>query len=135
MSLVSIKQIIEGSVVSFRSKNASDPTIYQGTLESIGTYRSIRSHRDPRSYNEAVRQSDPLVPSDITALTYFLITVDNASEKELMVAFADEWIAPGSLNQVSLGSQITVLIEDPKNNPQSILSLLASAGYGAKIIG
>ena len=134
MSLTSIKQATEGSIVSFRSKNPNDLVVWQGTLESIGTYRSIRSYTNPASYNEAVRQSDPTVSSDITDLTYFLITVDNQAEQPTMMVFADEWITPGSLNNGSLGNQIIVRIDDPLNNPQTILSILANAGYACKII-
>ena len=134
MAETSIKNVAEGSVVSFRSKNPNDTVIWQGTLESIGTYRSIRGYTNPTSYNEAVRQNDPTVPSDITSLTYFLITVDNNAELPIMQVFADEWITPGSLNKVSLGTQVTLQVEDPLNHPQTILSLLASAGYACKII-
>jgi hypothetical protein len=134
MALTSVKEIPEGSLISFKSKKQGDQTVYQGVLESQGTFRSIKSMLNPQPYNEAVRQSDRLVPSDVTLLTYFVITVDNKSEKETMIAFANEWIAEGSLKQVSLGNKVTLTVDDPSNDPHAIVSLLASAGYASKII-
>lgn len=134
MALTSVKQATQGSVISFRSKNPNDTTVWQGTLESIGTYRSIRSYLNPQSYNEAVRQSDPTVSSDVTDLTYFLITVDNQATQPTTMVFADEWVEPGSLNEVALGNQVTIRVSDPLNNTQTILSLLASAGYASKVV-
>ena len=134
MTLLSIKDIVEGTVITFRSKNANDTVGWRGTLESIGTYRSIIGHGNPAAYNEAVRQSDSTVPSDLTSLTYFLITVDNDANSPTMQLFANEWIEPGSLHQIALGNQVTIKIDDPNNNTQAILSLLANAGYACKII-
>ena len=134
MTLSSIRDVQEGSVVSFRSKNPNDLVFWKGTLESIGTYRSIIGLGNPAPYNEAVRQSDPSVSSDLTNLTYFTITVDNDSSNPTTQVFANEWIQPGSLHQVALGNQITVKIDDPKNNTQAILSLLAGAGYACKVL-
>lgn len=134
MSYSTIRDITEGTVITFRSKNPNNLVVYKGTLESIGTYRSIRSYMDPRSENEAVRQVDSSVSSDVTTLLYFLITVDNDATNPTTVVFANEWITPGSLNVVSLGNQVKLLIDDPNNDTQAILALLANAGYACKVI-
>jgi hypothetical protein len=134
MAFSSIRDITEGQVISFRSKNVNDPVFWQGTLELIGTYRAIQDRINPAAYNEAVRQSDPTVPSDLSLLTYFVITVDNSSTSPTMQVFAQEWITPGSLNVIALGNQVKLLVDDPNNNTQTILSLLASAGYFCKVI-
>jgi hypothetical protein len=134
MSYSSIRDITEGSVITFRSKNPNNTAVLRGTLESIGTYRSIRAYMDPRSENEAVRQVDSSVSSDVTTLLYFLVTIDNDATNPTVIAFANEWIEPGSLNVVSLGNQVKILIDDPNNDVQAILSLLANAGYACKII-
>lgn len=134
MTLTSVKDVDAGSLISFRSKNANDLVVWQGTLEAIGTYRLIRDYGDPRPYNEAVRQTDSAVPSDVTLLTYFLITVDNAANQPVKQIFADEWIQSGSLVQVNLGNYVTLRVQDPFNNTQNILSILANAGYSSKVI-
>ena len=133
MATTSVKDVAEGSTITFRSKNVNDPTVYLGVLESVGTYRSIRDRLNPTAYNEAVRQSDPTVSSDITALTYFLITLSNNQTEETMDVFADEWIAAGSLSVLTLANKVTVVVEDPNQNPQAIVSLLANAGYACTI--
>lgn len=135
MATLTVKDIAEGSSISFRSKNASDTTDWVGTLEiPVGTYRAIRGYTDPRAYNAGARQVDPTIPSDVSQLTYFLITVDNGAEQPTMQVFAQEWIEPGSLNVLTLGNQVTLMVEDPNNNSQAILSLLASAGYKSQIL-
>lgn len=129
-----IKDIPEGSTITFRSKNANDTVVWKGTLEAVGTYRMIRSYLNPASYNEAVRQSDSAVPSDITTLTYFLITVDNDATVPTMQPFAQEWVAVGSLAIISPGNKVRIEVSDPTGNTNAILSLLASAGYASKVI-
>ena len=134
MPIASIKDVEVGSIVTFRSKNANDTVVWKGTLEAIGNIRMARAYRDPRAYNEAVRQSDSGVPSDITLLTYFLITVDNDATVPTAQIFADEWITSGSLAVVTAGNKVTIEVSDPLNSPNQILSLLASAGYAAKLV-
>jgi hypothetical protein len=134
MSIASIKDVPEGSTITFRSINPNDSVTWIGTLEAIGTYRSIRAYMDPTSYNEACRQVSSSISSDVTTLLYFLITVDNNASTPTIQAFAQEWIVPGSLNIVSLGNQVTITIDDPNNSPQTILSILANAGYACKIV-
>lgn len=134
MAFSSIRDVSEGAIISFRTKNPNDTVNWQGTLEAIGTLRAVQTYGNPAPYNEAVRQSDPSVPSDLSSLTYFLITVDNDSTSPTLSVFADEWILPGSLNEISLGNQVKLLVDDPKKDTQAILSLLASAGYACRLI-
>ena len=129
----SLKSLDNGTIISFQSKNASDQVQWRGTLEGRGSYRSIVGYGDPRSFNEAVRQSDPTVSSDVTKLNYFLIAVDNESSNTIIKAFAEEWIEEGSLVVILPGNQVSITVDDPFNDSQKILSLLASAGYAATI--
>lgn len=131
--VASIKDVEEGSIVTFRSKNATDLVQWQGVLEATGTYRSIRDRFNPAAYNAGVRQVDSAVPQDVTLLTYFMITINNNSEQSAMMVFADEWIVPGTLNIINMSKQVKITVDDPKDNPQAILSLLASAGYKTKL--
>jgi hypothetical protein len=130
-----VKDIEPGSMITFRSKNANDPTIWRGTLEiPTGTYKSIRRYGNPAAENQAVRQTDPTVPTDETTLTYFLITVDNDSTEKTERVFAQEWIQAGSLVVINPGNKVTLIVDDPNNDPLMIVSLLASAGYSSRII-
>lgn len=130
-----VSDIDAGTSISFRSKNANDPTVYEGTLEiAKATYTAIRAWMSPAAYNEAVRQTDATVSSDITTLHYFLITILNDATQPVQAAFAQEWIADGSLSILNLGNQVTVLVDDPQSNSQAIVSLLASAGYACRIV-
>lgn len=122
------------SVITFRSKNAVDTVLWRGTLIGVGIYESIRSIMDPRSYNEAVRQVDPDVPSDATLLNYFTIIVDNGASSPTVMVFAEEWLEPGSLTVISLANKVKIQVEDPFNNSTQILSILANAGYSCKIL-
>ena len=133
MSLTSINDVTPGASISFRSKNPNDLVVWTGTLLSVGVYLSIRPYMDPTSYNEAVRQSDPSVSSDVTTLTYFLIQVDNNASEPDIQAFADEWITSGSLVVTTLGKSWTLVVQDPNNNVNPILSLLANAGYAVTV--
>lgn len=133
IAVANINLVPQGSIITFRSLNPNDTTTWIGTLESKGTYKSIRPYFDPAAYNQAVRQIVPTVSSDPTVLNYFLITVDNNAQQSTIQPFAQEWIDPGSLYIITPGNKVTVVVEDPLDDPQSILSLLASAGYSAKI--
>lgn len=131
---MSLDDIEPGTLISFRSKNVNDTVLWQGTLESKGTYRSIKHMFNPKAYNEAVRQSDATVPSDISLLHYFIITVDNSSTEQTTWVHAKEWIQAGSLAVVNLGNKVSLEIQDPLSNVQRIQSILANSGYKSKII-
>lgn len=122
------------SVITFRSKNPVDTVLWKGTLIGTGIYEAIRSIMDPRAYNEAVRQVDNDVPSDVTLLNYFMIIVDNGATTPTTMVFAEEWLEPGSLAVINLANKVKLQVEDPFSNPQQILSILANAGYTCKIL-
>lgn len=123
-----------GSIITFRSKRADDTVLWRGTLIGTGIYQAIRSLMDPQAYNEAVRQVDSDVPSDVTLLNYFMIVIDNGSEVPNTQVFAEEWIEAGSLTVISLSNKVKIVVEDPFNNTQQILSILANAGYTSKVV-
>ena len=133
--MTSVSSITIGSTITFRSKDPTDTVVWKGTLEtSSASYRAVRGFSNPAQTNERVRQVDPTVPSDYTTLSYFLITVENNASIPTTVAFAEDWIVAGSLQVLTPGTQVKILVDDPANNSQAILSLLASAKYVAKII-
>ena len=134
MTALSIKDVTPGATIAFRSKRADDLVNWQGTLLGVMIYQAILPYGNPAPYNAAVRQADSSVSSDLTTLTYFLIKVDNDAVVPTTELFADEWIEPGSLIVTTLGNQVTILVQDPENNPQKILSLLASGGYASTVV-
>jgi hypothetical protein len=119
-----------GTSISFRSKSASDTRQLTGVFEGSVSYTVARSYLDPRSYNELIRQSDPTVSSDVTTLSYFLITLESVG----LVLFADEWIANGSLATVDGANFVTIQVTDPHHDNAAILSLLMSGGYFARVV-
>ena len=131
---ISIDEIPIGSMITFRSKRETDTVVWRGVLEGKVSYLIARGYEDPRSYNEAVRQSEPTIPSDVTLLDYFLVTLDNSAEVKETKAFAQEWIESGTLAIINPGNKVTILVQDPLSNPNQIVSLLASAGYKSKIV-
>lgn len=131
---MSVSDLDLGTIISFRSKRADDTVLWRGKLIGTGIYEYIRAISNPQPYNEAVRQSDPTVPSDVTLLNYFIIVIDNDASVPTTQVFAEEWLETGSLTVINLNNKVKVQVEDPFNNAQAIVSLLASAGYTSRII-
>lgn len=129
-----VDDVPNGSMITFRSKNVNDTVIWRGRLEMVGTYNSIKRYGNTAAENQAVRQTDPTVPTDEKTLTYFLITVDNNSTETTERVFAQEWIQPGSLVVINPGNKVTIQVDDPNSDPLLIVSLLASAGYSSRIL-
>lgn len=129
-----VDDVPNGSMITFRSKNVNDTVIWRGRLEMVGTYNSIKRYGNTAAENQAVRQTDPTVPTDEKTLTYFLITVDNNSTETTERVFAQEWIQPGSLVVINPGNKVTLQVDDPNSDPLLIVSLLASAGYSSRIL-
>lgn len=127
-----ISRLPYGTLISFRSKNANDSTLWTGTLISTGLYRSYREAGSQTSYNEAVRQRDPSVSSDYTTLSYFKITITN-NMQERDVLFAKEWIVDGSLKVISQDIVRTVSVDDPYNDSNRLLNWIRSGGYAAQL--
>lgn len=120
------------TVVTFRSKNANDATLWTGTLISRGIYESYDDDGSVQPYNEAVRQSDPTVSSDYTTLTFFELRIQNNGTTR-QALFAKEWLADGSLTVLSQTAQETVIVTDPYADSQRLLNYLRSGGYTAKL--
>lgn len=131
---MSVSDLDLGTIISFRSKRADDTVLWRGKLIGTGIYEYIRAISNPQPYNEAVRQSDPTVPSDVTLLNYFIIVIDNDASVPTTQVFAEEWLETGSLTVINLNNKVKVQVEDPFSNAQAIVSLLASAGYTSRII-
>ena len=129
-----VSSLPPGTTFQFRSKDPDDTTQWIGNLESpICSYNIARSYMNPAAYNEAVIMVDNTVPSDVTLLNYFILTVANNSEEPTLQVFAQEWILPGSLSVISSVNTVKLIVKDPLNDPQAIVSLLASGGYYSTI--
>lgn len=119
-----------GRTVSFRSKNSSDTTVYSGVIDGVVSYNMASKMCDVISYNAAVRQADPTVSSDPTALNYFVIKLDNTTGPQTDYIFAVEWIVDGSWTLTDLATIVTIEVSDlPTADHTQILALLRSGNY------
>lgn len=134
MATTSVNDIDLGTIITFRSKNPTDTVLWRGSLLAKVTYDIAKAYENPAAFHQGVRQVDQTVPLDVKDLTYFIIKVDNDQSVATTKIYAQEWILPGSLSVVSVGNKVRLQVDDPKNNTQLILSILANAGYSAKII-
>jgi hypothetical protein len=135
MPNLTINDVDIGDKIRFRSKNLSDETVWVGTLLSRGSYRGYKAFlSNPIPYNNAVRQVDATVTSDVTELTYFMVEIDNGAENPVTRIFANEWITAGSLSVITEGVSKTIKVDIPDGNIENVVALLASAGYLCKII-
>lgn len=122
---------------SFLSKNASDTTLWEGTIKAVEIDSDIAQmfSTDIVSYNAAVRQADPTVSNDITTLNFFLVEVtlsDGTSTQKM--PFAIEWIADGSFQYTDTTTIFTLLVYAAAASDQDdILTTLRSAGYQADV--
>lgn len=127
-----IRSLPYGTMISFRSKNANDTTLWTGTLIGTGIWASYSTAGSQAQYNEAVRQVDPSVPSDYTQLSYFQIVFSNNATKRPAL-FAQEWIADGSLSVISQSTVQTVNVDDPYDDSNRLLNYLRDGGYAAQL--
>lgn len=122
-----------GQTVTFRSKNANDQILYEGTIDQLLSYKAA-SAQDIVSYNAAVRQADPTVSVDLTSLHYFAIRLANTSGAQSVIYFAAEWIVSGSFVMEDLATVVTIEVYDtPSANHNLIVDLLTSGGYQSRI--
>jgi hypothetical protein len=123
-----------GQTCTFQSKNTNDTITYQGIIQAITTNIVAATFTDLVSYNAAVRQVDPTVPTDLTQETYIILTLTNAGVSTTNVAFATDWMTPGSFQIISQDVSVNVVVYDASSsNHQGILEVLRAAGYSCYI--
>ena len=125
---ISLAQV--GQKISFRTKNTTDQILWEGKLEGLVTAVIAQNFSDIVSYNAAVRLTDATVSSDVSTLTFFLITLDSNGGPVQRYAFAEEWILPGTFAIIDQQTLINVVVYDsPTGDHTQILAALRSAGY------
>ena len=127
-----ILSLSTGTLVSFRSKNVNDTALWTGTLIGSGSYQLFPDKGDFTPYNEAIRQSDSTVSSDITSLHYFALMITNNGVSRQAI-FTKEWIAPNSLTVLSQSIVQTVDVSDPYGDTDRLLNYIRSGGYAAQL--
>jgi len=133
MAVASIKDVPLEARIAFRSKNPKNTVLWSGKLIGISTLSGVRGYGNLQPENEAVRQIDPSVPSDTSLLTYFLLEVHTQGQASKIYAFADQWIKAGTLQILDTVKRVSLIVEDPFNDPQRLVAYLASATYIAKL--
>ncbi len=124
-----------GRICTFRTKNTSDATTWQGKIEGIGSSAIAQRLTDIVAYNAAVRQVDPTVNADPTMLSYFIITLSNVSNQQ-QYAFSPDWIIDGSFTLIDQLATVQVVVYDSETSDHTgILTALRAAGYTCYISG
>ncbi len=124
-----------GRICTFRTKNTSDATTWQGKIEGIGSSAIAQRVSDIVAYNAAVRQVDPTVNADPTMLSYFIITLSNVSNQQ-QYAFSPDWIIDGSFALIDQLATVTITVYDSTTSDHTaILTVLRAAGYTCCISG
>lgn len=119
-----------GKKITFRTKNTTDQTLWEGRLEGLVTAVIAQNFSDIVSYNAAVRLTDTTVSSDVTTLTFFLITLDGNGGPVQRYAFAEEWVLPGTFAIIDQQTLVNVVVYDsPTGDHTLILAALRAAGY------
>lgn len=118
---------------SFKTKNPNDTTLWVGTIEGVALSQRLAA-RDENlaAYNAAVRQVDSTVPSDLSQLHFFAISLPaNTGGAAEVRTFAEEWLTDGSFkltDQLST-AVITVPFDQTSQSVADILAQLFNAGY------
>lgn len=121
---------------TFTSINPNDQIVWDGICEGIVTYNVAKKFTDLVSYNAAVRQVNPAIPSDLTLHQYVLITLSDAQGNQTQEAFSTYWMTPGSFAIVSQDVSVNVVVYDPATSDHTgILVALRAAGYKCYISG
>lgn len=129
---IDILSLPTGTLVSFRSKNVNDTTLWTGTLIGSGSYQLFPDKGDFKPYNEAIRQSDNTVSSDITSLHYFALLITNNGVSRQAI-FTKEWIADNSLKVLTQSIVQTVSVSDPYGDTNRLLNYIRTGGYAAQL--
>lgn len=126
MSLIEDIQI--GTVISFKSKNTTDPNTYYGMVKGFLTYELVRPYFDVDAYHNSVvnivgYQNIP--PKE--ELHYFIIKLPTTQE---LIYFAIEWIDENTFQIIEKEGSVTIdILNITENDLNNIISILATNGY------
>jgi len=128
----------KGRTITFRSKSATgtitgvvDNVIWRGRMEGMVSYHVAKGYLDLISYQNQILKVDPNIPT-VEDLDFFLITLDNGSAVVQTIAFANEWIEPGSFAVIQDMKKYVIDVYDaPDGDVREVIALLKAAGYKA----
>ena len=120
-----------GNKIEFKTKNENDNVSYVGVVKAnIIDHEIALGISDVDSYNRNVIKSDHTVPTDLTALNFFIVEIIAGDNEKRKVAFAKEWIRDSSLKLINNYIKRTIFLHDfPENNPETIVEILNKHGY------
>lgn len=129
MSLLTLD--MKGETCTFRTISPKDTQTYTGVISGIAVDADIASrYTDLVSYNSSVRTANPSVSTDLDKLTYFILSITNATGDVQKIAFAEEWIQDGSFKLLTTQvKRLFAIYSLPKTSAQDIIDLNRSAGY------
>lgn len=121
-----------GKRVLFQSKNTKDKVNWRGTLIGTGTLSLVQQYGNLAAYHEAVKKTDPELPS-LQDCNFFIVILDDVpadGDSQKTRAFANEWIVPGSYEPIIEKVRVVVEVYDlPTNNHAQIITALHNQGY------
>ena len=123
-----LEDIQLGSIVSFKSKNITDPNTYYGMIKGLLTYELVRPYFDVDAYHNSIvnivgYQNIP--PKE--QLHYFILKLPGAQD---LTYFAAEWIDENTFQVIEKEGSVTIdVLNVTENDLNTILSILASNGY------
>lgn len=131
MSLLNLS--MKGQQCTFRTLHPIDAETYTGTIIGVGVDSEVAvNFTDIVSYNTAVRTADPGVSQDLTQLNFFIISRVNASGNTEKIAFAEEWVQPGSFQLISSKvKRIFTVYSTPDRSAKDIINVLRASGFTA----
>ena len=130
--MASIDEIQIGVVVSFKSKNTTDPNTYYGMVQGFFTYDLVRPYFDVDAYHNSVANIvgvENIPPKE--ELRYFVLRVPDTKE---LVYFALEWIDENTLEIIEKEGKLNIdVLNVNEGDIDTIVSILASNGYTALV--
>lgn len=120
-----------GQTYAFRSKNSNDEVVYEGVITGFCNSDEAAKYGNIVSYNNAARNTDATIPSDVSKLSiFFTFRLSNTTGTQTDYVFAPEWIVDGSFTLVDQSVTVTITVLDGQAATHTtILDVLRAAGY------
>lgn len=130
-----VSEIVNGNVISFRSKAVNDNNFYYGRVIGIVTSEIAKSYVDIYTWNSSVQSADSTVPA-VDLQTFLLIQllekIDDTTK--YIIPFSKDWINEASLSIIATDRTALIKVYDVDSaNVQDVLNVLATAGFRAKV--
>lgn len=137
MPTLDVTSIKVGDHLKFKTINARDLVYWEGRVVSICGYEDATTQEDILPYYWETKKSYPSLPIP-EELTYFKLRVfeNGDTTKRVFRIFALEYIDPSTLYINDIYHDIVLKVYSvPDTELSSIINLLKTHGYSAKVIG